>query len=265
MKYQNNMDYYQTLGVDSTATADEIKKAYRKLCNKHHPDKGGDEQQFKNIQEAYEVLGDKEKKQQYDNPAREFQFNTGNMHDMFSSIFTFTQNNVQKNFDSRTKIVISLKDAFFGKQITVNDELSGKVFEVKIPKGIRDGGLLRVEKQGSRKNPNLPPGDLFIEVRIKCPRQTYLANNDIFYVVNIDAIDAMMGKKIKINHVNNKEYMVQIPAGTQNGEKVKLAKLGMQTINHVIGDFYVVVNVSIPKIIGKESINLLTKLRKLTK
>lgn len=257
------MKHYQTLGVAQSASPDEIKKAYRKLCNKHHPDKGGDEQQFKNIQEAYEILGDKEKRQEYDNPSvKEFHFSTNNMQDIFANVFNFTQQNIYKNPDTRTKIVISLKDAFFGKVVRTQSP-TGKQFDITIPKGIRDGGILRVEGHGSQKNPDIPPGDLFIEVRIKCPQSTHRMGNDIFYVVDIDAIDAILGKKIKVNHINGKEYMVNIPAGTQNGSQVKLAKLGMQTINHVVGDFYVAVNVSIPQITNKEAIKLLTKVRKL--
>lgn len=253
------MDYYKTLGVDRTASADEIKKAYRRMCAKHHPDKGGDEQDFKNIQEAYEGLT---KKSSHQCGPNQWNFTSEDFNDInFGGFrFNFTHAVPPKNFDSRTSIQISLKDAFFGKDIQIRKS-TGETIDFSIPKGIRDGAMIRIEGEGSRNQANLPPGDLFVEVRIKYPSNYRRNENDLFQIVEIGAIDAMIGEEIKIKHINEKEYKVKIPAGIQQGQHVKMSRLGMQTITQVVGDLYVVANIVVPKINDKESIKMLNKIK----
>ena len=122
------MDHYQTLGVEKTATPDEIKKAYRKLASKHHPDKGGDTAMFQKVEEAYRVLSDPQQRQQYDNPQPQFNgfpggfhFNAGGgMDDIFNSIFgQMHRQHRPQNPSYKTVIFFTLEDSYNGNEQTV--------------------------------------------------------------------------------------------------------------------------------------------------
>src|SRR6056300_983681 len=116
------MDYYETLGVDRTASPEVIKKAYRKLASKHHPDKGGDAEQFKQIQQAYEVLGDPQKKDQYDNPQPDWNlhqpggFDNVDIQDIFSQFFRQNQRQPNRNPDGVMDLRIELHESFTGTE-----------------------------------------------------------------------------------------------------------------------------------------------------
>ena len=112
------MDYYHTLGVNHTTSADELKKAYRKLASKHHPDKGGDAEQFKRIQEAYEVLSDPQRKHEYDNPAQyrkpyEGGVGASGFEHMFKDIFGQRQQQQYQNPNTVGDINITMQQAYF--------------------------------------------------------------------------------------------------------------------------------------------------------
>ena len=161
------MDHYQTLGVSRDADSSEIKKAYRKLASKHHPDKGGDEQKFKQLQEAYETLSDPEKRANYDNPNPFRGFDgdpfagRGNP---FADIFgdMFGQRQRKQNFNAETSLQITLEDVYHGATRRV-DVGTGPI-DIEIPRGIKDGTIYNIPGKAPQQDPNLPPGDLRIRL-----------------------------------------------------------------------------------------------------
>ena len=258
------MNYYETLGVNHTTPPEEIKKAYRRLASKHHPDKGGDEAQFRKIQEAWEVLGDPAKKYQYDNPQPDWQRHSPNEFSDFADIFNgvFGQGRqATRNPDAQVNAQITLKQAYLGSTF-VMDLHSGESVNVRIPAGVRDGTRFRLQGKARQRDPNLPPGDLYVMVHIE-PLQDWGRQEDNLYVrKEIDAIDAMVGTKVDIKHINDKTYSVQIPKGIQPGEKVRLNGLGMDNPRSgVAGALYVIVDVRIPNIKDQAILDVLNTMR----
>ena len=184
------MDYYELLGVSRDASEKELKSAFKNKAMQHHPDKGGNPDTFKQINEAYQTLSDKEKRQMYDqygtadpqqlNQNQEFHFNSGNFQDVFSQMFGdqnpfgfgFQQRRPQRNKDIRLNYTISLKEAYTGTATTISYKLpSGKqeILEVKIPAGVDENSQVKFQGYGDNSIQGLPRGDLIVSLRIKMP------------------------------------------------------------------------------------------------
>ena len=268
------MDYYQTLGVAKDATDDDIKKAFRKLAMKHHPDRGGDEAQFKQIQEAYATLSDTQKRAQYDNPQP--QFNGGGFggfppgfEEMFRSgqfgdLFGFRQRPV-KNRDLSLETQITLEDCYTGKEITANIQLpSGReqVLEIKVPAGIQSGQRLRLSGMGDDSNPHLHRGDIYINIYVHNHSEYQRQGDDLIKEIEITAWEAMLGKDMVIKTLDNRQLSVTIPPGTQPNSTLRLAGYGMPNVNdnRFKGNILLNINVSIPKVLTDEQKNLVRQL-----
>jgi len=258
------MDYYETLGVNRAAAPHDIKQAYKRLASKHHPDKGGDAGEFKKVQEAYEVLSDQQKKQQYDNPnqwANAQQWNGPDFGDLFNSMFSQRQR--KANPDSMANVELSLRQAYDGATYTVEVSNTEKL-SIKIPAGVREGTKLRLAGKARRRVADQPPGDLYVMVHIKPEINWGRQGDDLYVNIVVDALDAMLGVNQNIQHINGKIYSLKIPAGTQEQEKIRLKGLGMSNpTNHVEGSLYAVVNIEVPTLLQEETIKLLNKIREL--
>jgi len=267
------MDHYETLGVSRDADASEIKKAYRKLAGKHHPDKGGDEAQFKKVQEAYETLSDPQKRAQYDNPSPfgegfEFNFRQGGdpfsgqgspFADIFGDIFGQRQHPV-RNPDQRVSITISLRDAYFGNEYIINTP-SGAV-NFKVPAGTGDGDTYRIPGKGYQRFQQLPPGDLMIQVRLDFPPEWNKEGNNLYVRIGVDALDAVTGTEVTIEHINGKQYRVKVPAGCQQNQKIKMRGLGFPNPNtSMAGDLIAIAHIEVPTIHDEEIIKVLNTIR----
>lgn len=258
-------NYYQILGVDKSATQEEIKKAYRRLAAQHHPDRGGDTEKFQEIQAAYDVLGDQEKRQQYDNPQPQFDHyrSHGGMppgfEDMINQMFgnqgfgDFFQRRThpQRNRTLQLQTTITLEDSFFGKNITTNIQLpSGRnqTIEIKIPAGIRHGTTLRLASMGDDSVPNLPRGDIHLTVVVSNHPVFVRDNDDLRTTINITCFDAVLGKKIKITSIDGKLLETEIPAGIQPGQMLNLPGYGMPNISNsnMRGRLLIDFNITIP-------------------
>ncbi len=261
------MDHYQILGVSRDATPQDIKKAFRKLAMKHHPDKGGDEAKFKEIQQAYEVLSDPDKRQQYDNPNPfEGIFGQGGdpfrqgtpFGDIFGDIFGHRRQPV-KNPDGLFDMDITLENAYSGMDSTISTP-EGKV-QLHIPPGVRPGTKFRIPGKAGGRMPNLPPGDLIVRVNVINPPEWGRENDHLFIRVEVNAIEAMIGSAVRIRHLDGKQYDVTIPAGTQPGGRIKMAGLGMPNPqNGRTGDLYLLVNVHVPTITNEDELNALNNI-----
>jgi molecular chaperone DnaJ len=282
-------DYYEVLGVGKDASADEIKKAYRKAAVKHHPDKGGDETKFKEIGEAYEVLKDPAKKQRYDqfghagvtggaqaggNPFEGFNFNGQNVHfdfggfgggggfggieDIFD-MFTgggFSRQRA-RGADYQTSTTISFEEAIFGAEKTVGLH-NGERVKIKIPAGIDDGMQIRLSgKGGAPRAEGGDPGDLYVAINVRPHKKFTREGGLILSQETISMVEAALGCELEVDTVDGPVVM-KVPAGTQSGTDFKLSGHGVPLIRQEgRGPQIVTIQVETPRNLTKKQKELL--------
>lgn len=261
------MDHYKTLGVDRNASQDDIKRAYRSLASKNHPDKGGDTARFQEIQSAYAVLSDAEKKQEYDNPqpqgfhhasgmgSAEFADVFGHMFgggdNPFGNIFGQRRQAQRRNQTLNIQTDITLEEAFTGKDLIANLTLpSGReqVLEVKIPRGVHNGVVLRLAALGDDTYTDLPRGDLHLCVMVREHPVFQRQGDDLAVTKNISCIDAMLGCSVAIDTIDNKTIEVKVLPGTQEGSVLGASGFGMPKIsdNRFKGRLLIKIHITIP-------------------
>ena len=279
-------DYYELLGVSKTASEDEIKKAYRKLAKKYHPDvnKGNKdaENRFKEISEAYAVLSDKEKREQYDRLGKEaFSFNPGagaggfggfdfsqfmgggararggggrgasrtvDFTDIFSDLFGgggggFEQA-PQQGGDIESETTLDFRDAVFGTTVDLRFS-DGRTVKVKIPEGVADGQRLRLRGKGAPGPMGGPPGDLNLLIRIRPHPFFERRGADIHIELPVTVGEAIQGAEIDVPTIHG-AVRARIPAGTQSGQTFRISGKGVKTKSGT-GDHYYRVLVAVPK------------------
>lgn len=249
------MNLYEILGVSNTASTEEIKKAYRRLASKHHPDKGGDTAKFQEIQTAYDTLSDPVKRQDYDNPrSNDFHFNvhTGDLNDIFGRFgFNFGQGftGIRKNRDLRVNISLNLEETLTNQVKTLsirNADGSRKNLDVTVPRGITSGTTMKIPGFGDQSMTNLPPGDLLVNIDI-APHSNYNARGlDLYTPVQIDSLEAMVGCEKIVTGLDGRQFLVNIPAGTQQDVKLKILGEGLWGFqNDIKGHLFAVVKIKV--------------------
>lgn len=266
-------DFYEILGITKGSSPEEIKSAYRKLARKHHPDmvpeaeKAKAEAQFKEINEAYQVLSDPTKKQRYDTYGHagmgngtagsggpggfgggqrgpfSYSYSTGGQQgfggidpfDIFEEVFGFRgfggARRPQKGKSLQYEMQVDFADAVKGVEKEINIE-SGKV-KVKIPAGIRSGTEIKFPGKGMPGPDNLPPGDLFLTFRVKEPKEFQIMGANIGIPLEVDFVDAALGTTVEVlvvdptSSTGTSKVKMKVPAGTQHGQQIKLKGLGM--------------------------------------
>jgi curved DNA-binding protein len=270
------MNYYSTLGLQKNCSQDEIKKAYRKLASQHHPDKGGDTSTFQNIQAAYEVLSDPQKRSNHDmeldNPfQRSSRSNAGfpggefggfgDMNEVFNGIFgnggaRFNfgpRPNVRRNPDLNIRCRISFADSFMGKEMEASYTLpSGRKENVviNIPPGIHNGATIQYRGMGDDSNSAWPRGNLNCTVTVDSDPNFGRRGDDLTTVIEIDPIEAMIGCVKEVENVTGKIMKIQIRPGITHGGEYAAQGLGFQnpqTNNR--GHFIIVILIKVPEII----------------
>ena len=238
-------NHYQTLGVERTASAEDIKRAYRKLAGQHHPDRGGDTAKFQTIQAAYDVLGDPGKRQQYDNPAPQFSggapFDFDNIFNMFGARF---QQPGQPQQQVRMSLWITLADVAQGGRRTVS--LGNMTVEIEIPLGINDGDNVQYA--------NLGPGgtNLIVNFRIhphpRWQRQALNLTQDETVLV----WDLILGGELPVRDIQGNTLNMMVPAGTQPGTMLRLKGRGLRNRQGDVGDLFVRIQARLPDNIPQE-------------
>ncbi len=260
------------MGVEKSATPDEIKRAYRKLARKYHPDVNKEpdaEEKFKTLGEAYDVLKDKEKRAQYDalgeqyqqykqggftgqNPFEHTSHQGANVDfgDIFSSIFgqaghSRRESYYDKGQDIHATLNITLEDSFFGqkKTIQLQDDKGGvKAVNVAIPKGIIDKQQIRLKGQGAT-SPSGKKGDLFIEVHISPHHLFQRKKRDLYLTLPIAPWEAALGTSVTVPTLSG-SVKLTIPKLSQNGKILRLKGKGLPSSTP--GDLFVTLNIVIP-------------------
>jgi curved DNA-binding protein len=267
-------EHYTTLGVSETATADEIKKSYRKLANKHHPDKGGDQDTFKNISVAYDTLGNAEKRATYDQMQNrtnsQFHFNTGSFQDIFGhgshNPFEqmFRHQHVQKNRDLNINCQITFIESYNGKQFEASFQLpSGttQTIAVSIPAGISHGLTIKYQQMGDDSNANLLRGDLNVTVLVAADPIFTRSSDDVYREVTITPIESMIGCSKQVESITGETMLIEIRAGIQSGAEYARQGLGFPNLQSGRkGRFVSVVKITPPIITDPDMVERLKQL-----
>lgn len=291
-------DYYSTLGIGRNADDNEIKKAFRRLAQQYHPDKnpGNSEAEvkFKEINEAYSVLSDKEKRAQFDRfganweqysragagagPSRngtntmtqeEFErmFGGGGFGNIFEGLFGNRGQRGQGGFGfesdfaprpttSEVTVTITLEEAFSGTTRALQGE-NGTRFEVNIPRGVKTGSKVRMKGAGGR-------GDIVLSVEVLPHPQFQREEDDVRVKVPVDLYTALLGGEVQIPTLE-RTVMLTVPAGTQNGRAFRLRGIGMPSLRQPDqrGDLYAAVDVVLPSTLTPEEKTTFEHLRSL--
>jgi curved DNA-binding protein len=287
-------DYYQILGVNKNASESDIKKAYRKLAMKYHPDhtKGDKkaENKFKKISEAYAVLSDKEKRQQYDTYgssgfrqrfSQEEIFRNFDFSDILREFglggermrFSFggssfgsrgSQREPAKGADLEYEMPLTLREIASGtsKVIIIQNQGFNENLTVKIPKGMIPGKKIRLTGKGKPSPYGGPNGNLYIKSRLTEDPIFRSENYDLSTYRTIKLTDAILGTTISVPTLEGKELSLQIPPGTRHKTKMRLTGHGLPHMknNNTKGDLYVQVQINIPKQLTDEQKNLILRL-----
>jgi DnaJ-class molecular chaperone len=261
------MDYYSTLGLKRGATDADIKKAYRSMAMKHHPDRGGDEKKFKEISQAYEFLSDPQKKQIIDmggdpnsqgggfrqqGSPFEFHFGSGDLNDLFGNFgFGFGGRPMQRNKSLNINIEIDLEDVLSGKSINAEIGVPGgrkKIVTIEIPPGIEHGQQIKYSGMGDNSIPDVRPGDLIVNVYVK-QHPTFKREGDSLVIEKtISAWEAMLGTVVDITTLDNKNLNITIPPGTQPETVLSCRGEGLINVRtRTRGNLLLKIKVSIPK------------------
>ena len=288
------IDYYKVLGVSKDATSDEIKKAYRKLARKLHPDINPNDKdahaKFQQLNEANEVLSHPEKRKKYDKYGKDWEngeeyekyqqqqrsssgrqqqanadFGGGDFSDFFSSMFGNQERggSAQTKFrgqDIQAKLQIDIKEAYttHKKEFSVN----GKNIRITIPAGIEDQQTIKISGYGSPGINNGRSGDLYITFSIANSSLFKRVGNDLFLTHDLDLYAAVLGGDVTISDFNQAKLKLKVAAGTQNGTKVRLKGKGFPVYKKEgqFGDLYITYNVLIPTSLSDKEIELFNEL-----
>jgi len=291
------MDYYKILGIDKSASEADIKKAYRKMARKYHPDVNPNdkaaEQKFKEINEANEVLSNPENRKKYDaygdnwkhgdayaNAGKQSHQRPPNQgskgggfdndfSDFFGSMFGSgsgsrgSRGNVQfKGADFHAELTLDIKDIYttHKQELTVN----GKNIRITIPAGIKDGQVIKIPGYGGDGLNGGPKGDLQIQINVENNTKFKIDKDDLYQTVELDLYKAVLGGELVVDTFDGKAKLKVAPE-TQNGTKVKLKGKGLPVYKSEgnFGDLYITYNITTPKNLTEKEKELFTELSKL--
>jgi len=278
------MDYYDLLGVSRNASDKDIKTAFRKQAAKHHPDKGGDHKKFTQLNEAYQVLSDPQKKQMYDqygtadpqqaNPFQgggtQFHFD-GDMGDLFSTFFGGGFGGRrgprhQQNADITINCDITLAEVYTGKGVIATFRThSGqeRTVNIDVPKGARQGDTIRYQGLGDNSIPNIPAGNLNVRVRILRDPNFDIDHLNLHTQKSINVYDLILGTTTNLTLPSGRTISINIPQGTQPGTVMSINGQGLPDYNTgSSGNVYLKINGVIPKNLTQEEREVIRKLKK---
>ena len=292
------IDYYKILGIDKTATQEEIKKAYRKQARKHHPDLNPNDKNaksnFQQINEANEVLSDPEKRKKYDQYGKDWQHAEqfekaqqnqkqssgsfrkedsgtqfeGDFSDFFETLFGGragaggTRHVKYRGEDFNAELHLNLTDAYETHKQTLT--VNGKAIRITIPAGIENGQTIKIAGHGGPGVNGGPNGDLYITFSIANHPRFKRLGNDLYTTAELDLYKALLGGEVTIDTLCGKVKLKVIPE-TQNGSKIKLKGKGFPVYKEKeqFGDLYITFSIAIPRNLTPRQKELFSELSKL--
>lgn len=283
-------DYYKILGFENNKVSlDEIKNAYREMAKKYHPDLNGNnnkaEERFKDIGEAYNTLSNSKQRRKYDRlwyyyigrkNKQNKNYRDAKIKDFMELFFgekkekeenKKSKNEPEKGEDIYTEINATVIEAYFGaiKQIEFRTVKGGsKKLDVKIPSGIRNEEKIRVIGQGKNGKNGGKNGDLFIKIKIKDTPTLKLRGIDLYTDLLITPWESALSEKVSIQGIDE-EHLIDIPKGIQSGEEIIIKGKGYRDGKGGRGDLIAQVKIMMPKQVSQEEINLLKRLREVSK
>lgn len=288
MNRQTDMDYYQALGVSKSASADEIRKAYKKLARENHPDVKPDDaaaaQKFKEVQEAYDVLKDSEKRAKYDQfghaaytqaGGRGGGWSTGpggqqiDLGDIFGDIFgggkggrghggfggfgggggRRAQPRAQKGQDAKTEIQIPFTTAALGGTYELTLQKGGQTerLDVKIPAGVSHGSVIKLGGQGHPGAGGGPAGDLLVKIQVSSHPYFRREGNNLLVDIPVTPAEAVLGAKIDVPTISEGQVVMKMPPGTSSGTRLRLPEMGVRDQRTAKkGDQFAVIKIVVP-------------------
>ncbi|MBI5971299.1 MAG: DnaJ domain-containing protein [Deltaproteobacteria bacterium] len=279
-----NKDYYDILGVKKNASDEEIKKAYRNLAKKYHPDlhPGNKtyEAKIKEVNEAYGVLSDPKKKSDYDLTGQApfeqgfggfrtegFDFRNagqnygGGIEDLFGDIFGGGRRRARRGEDVIYEMEVDFLDAAKGTEVKLDfgKRTGHESLTVKIPPGVDTGSKVRVAGKGEAGFGGGPAGDLYIAITVRPHQHFRRIENDIYVDVPVTVKEAVLGAEVSVPTIEG-FTTIKIPLGTQGGQKLRIKGKGVfGTRARFRGDQYVVINIAVPKKIDAVSKGLIER------
>jgi len=278
------VDYYSVLGVDRNASYEDIRRAYRKLARKYHPDiskEEGAEERFKQISEAYEVLRDPEKRERYDRlgqnwrggeqvPPQGFNgfgrgpssyrdvrvdsgggFGESSFSDFFESLFgaqnrrwSRSQGFSTQGSDTEAVLELSLEEAARGGRRKIT--IDGRTLDVNVLPGVADGQRIRLAGQGAPGTQGGPSGDLFLRVRLKSHPRFRAEGRDLHTDLPVTPWEGALGANVTIETLAGRANL-RVPAGSSSGRRLRLRGQGMPNQNGPPGDLYATVMIHVPR------------------
>jgi curved DNA-binding protein len=297
-----SQDYYEALGVPRDASADDIRRAYRNLARRLHPDvnkEPGAEDRFKAISEAYEVLRDPEKRARYDDFGANWRagaqppgggraengfdagsgfrdvrvdFGSGDFGDIFGDLFGGRTGRAGRGGfegfsfrggDQEAELELTLEEAAAGGRRQLSLG-DGREFEVEIPPGARDGQRIRLSGQGSPGAGHGEPGDLFLRVRLKPHPRFRAQGRDLYVDLAVSPWEAALGADVSVPTLDG-SARVKVPAGSSSGRRLRLRGQGLPGGGGSGGDLYAVVMIHVPKKLTRRQRELFEQLASTSK
>lgn len=289
------IDYYKILGISKDATQEDIKKAYRKLARKYHPDLNKNnpnaQEKFQEINEANEVLSNPEKRKRYDEYGENWKYaeelekqkkqqtkeqsgtregtfwysddNTSGFSDFFEELFGNryrNYNRAMRGKDYESELHLTLRQAAEEQKQILN--LNGKNIRITIPAGVADGQVIKLRGYGEPGKGDAPDGDLYITFRIKEDPTFKRIGNDLYTTTTIDLYTAVLGGEIILDTLNGK-VKVKIKAGTQNNSKIRLKEKGFPIYKQSgkYGDLILSIQISIPTLLTERQKELFKQIK----
>jgi curved DNA-binding protein len=291
MKYK---DYYKILGVERGAADEEIKKAYRRLARKYHPDvskEANAKEKFQEVAEAYETLRDKEKRAAYDSlgshrPGQDFRpppdwfdrFGSGgaedlrgvDLSDLFESMGIFGRARGRgagrgmrfPGEDYEVTVRLGLEEAARGAERELR--LDNRTIRARIPRGATDGQRLRLAGKGAAGANGGPPGDLYLHIVLEPHALFRPSGHDLEIEIPLAPWEAALGAQIEVPTLDGAVSM-KVPPGAKGGQKLRLAGKGLPKPGGGAGDLYAVLNIVVPAAAGEREKKLYEELRAASK
>lgn len=247
-------DYYKTLGLDKSASSDDIKQAYRRLASKMHPDKGGSTEDFQKLEEAYRTLSDPEKRAEYDNPRPQFHHQSGFPFDGFPFGDFFAQFHRPQQPQAsifRTSIQLTLEQVYSGSTHSLNIQTKNgnTIARLNSPPGIENGQQVKYDGIVDR-------GSIIVTWLVAPHLLFSRAGSDIISDVKVNVLDLIIGTKLNVRSIGGREYEVNVPPRTQPGTILRIPNAGLPVLNTThYGDYRLVIHGIIPPSIPESVIN----------